>query len=115
MWLPHPTVAAEVSGLSEDWTGGKCCAPFPDPSNGAQLWCCYAWPLEIPLTGTRAFFINQEGNLLQCMNHGSTPYTGAIKTPNFGEVYQVWTDMASDLRIGQAGGSDNTIWSEVWY
>jgi len=113
MWLPGPTAGGVVPGIAEDLTGGKLAAPFPDPNNNEILWCCYAWPAQAQGTGNRAFFINQEGDLLQYLNRSATPYSGAIKQPLFGEAYKTATDMASGLRIGVAGGNDNTIWVAV--
>jgi prepilin-type N-terminal cleavage/methylation domain-containing protein len=114
MWLPGPT-AGVVPGIAEDAPplGGKTAGPFPDPNNNEILWCCYAWPMQANGTGNRAFFINQEGDLLQCLNRSATPYTGTIKEPQFGEAYKTATDMASGLRLGVAGGNDNTIWVAV--
>jgi len=116
MWLPGPNPGgAPVPGIAEDGPplGGKTAGPFPDPNNNEILWCAYAWPMQANGTGNRAFFVNQEGDLLQCLNRGLTPYSGAIKQPKFGEAYKVATDMASGLRIGVAGGNDNTIWVAV--
>jgi hypothetical protein len=59
------------------------------------------------------FFINQEGDLLQCQNRAATPYNGTTNTPGFDEAFQTAGDMASGLRIGTAGGTDNTIWTPV--
>lgn len=113
MWLPGPTAGGVTPGIAEDLTGGKLAGPFPDPNNNEILWCCYAWPMQANGTGNRAFFINQEGDLLQCLNRSATPYTGVIKQPLFGEAYKTATDMASGLRLGVAGGNDNTIWVAV--
>jgi len=63
----------DVAGIAEDGnpsTGGSAGALFPDPDNGEDLWCCYAWPVEAQVTGNRAFFVNQEGRILQTANDG---------------------------------------------
>jgi Tol biopolymer transport system component len=115
MFLPTANAGGVyVSAVSEDLEGGKRHPPFPDPANGAELWCCYAWPIKVSATSLRAYFINQDGVLLQWMNHCYTPYSGAIKWPQFDEAYQL-PDMSSPLRVDQAGGNDDTIWTEVWY
>ena len=111
MWLPNVSVGGAVPGVPEAPTGGA--AAFPDPNNGELLYCCYAWPADYNKTGNRAFFTNQEGDLLQCLNRSLTPYDGAIKTPGFSEAFAVAGDMGSALRIGVAGGADNTIWVPV--
>jgi prepilin-type N-terminal cleavage/methylation domain-containing protein len=113
MWLPGATVAGATPGIAEDPGGGKLGAPFPNPNNNEILWACYAWPMQAKGTGNRAFFINQEGDLLQCLNRSATPYNGTIKKPQFDEAYKTLGDMGSGIRIGTAGGHDNTIWVAV--
>jgi len=114
VWLPDSTTNGEVGAFREDFLGGKQAAPFPDPRNGAGLWCCYAWPLEAGVTGTRAFFVNQEGIVLQCDNKSSIPFSGQYRYPDFGEALQRTRDMSSALRIGPpAGGAHNTVWTLV--
>jgi len=41
----------------------------------ANYWACYAWPARYGITGRRAFFVNQEGQVLACSN-AETRYTG---------------------------------------
>ena len=112
MFLPAATVAGTVAGIAEAAAGGATAGSLPDSNNGEILWCCYAWPQNVKKTGNRAFFVNQEGELLQCLNRSATPYTATTKTPAYSEAYSA-TDMASALRIGSAGGADNTIWVAV--
>jgi prepilin-type N-terminal cleavage/methylation domain-containing protein len=112
MWLPNATAAGLVPGIAEAATGGSS-ATFPNPNNGELLYACYAWPADYNKTGNRAFFTNQEGDLLQCLNRSLTPYDGAVNTPGFDEAFTVAGDMGSALRIGVAGGTDNTIWVPV--
>jgi prepilin-type N-terminal cleavage/methylation domain-containing protein len=113
MWLPDATAGGVTPGLAEDATGGKLGGTFPNPNNNEIMWCCYAWPMQANGTGNRAFFINQEGDLLQYLNRSATPYTGTTKAPLFGEAYKTATDMGSGLRIGTVGGNDATIWVAV--
>ena len=112
MWLPNATAAGVVPGIPEAATGGSS-ATFPNPNNGELLYCCYAWPADYNKTGNRAFFTNQEGDLLQFLNRSLTPFDGAVLTPGFGEAFTVTTDMGSALRIGVAGGANNSIWVPV--
>jgi prepilin-type N-terminal cleavage/methylation domain-containing protein len=113
MWLPDATAGGLTPGIAEDPTGGKANAPFPDPNNCENLWVCYAWPMQANGAGTRAFVVNQEGDMLQCLNR-SPSYSGTAKMPAFDEAYKVIGDMASGLRIGApAGGHDNTLWVPV--
>ena len=106
MFLPNDL----FNGIAEDATGGKLAAPWPNPNNQEIAWCCYAWPMDQGNTGNRAFFINQDGDLLQYPNRSATPYQGTTKMPGYGEAFVTATDMSSALRIGIVGGADNTIW-----
>jgi type IV pilus assembly protein PilA len=112
MWLPAATVGGLVGGIAEDATGGKLVAPFPNSNNNELMWCCYAWPGNHNKTGNRAFFVNQEGDLLQCLNRSATPFDGVATTPGFGEAFVTATDMSSALRIGVANAAGN-IWVPV--
>ena len=63
---------------------------MPDSDNCEILWACYAWPETQGSTGNRAFFINQEGDLLQNLNNTGTIYTGTgtgAVVPAFGDAY----------------------------
>jgi prepilin-type N-terminal cleavage/methylation domain-containing protein len=113
MWLPNATAAGLIPGIPEDLTGGKVAAPFPNPNNGEVMWCCYAWPIDRTRTGNRAFFCNQEGDLLQCLNRaGAALFTGAAAGPNFDDAYVTAGSMGSALRIGTANGLGH-IWVPV--
>jgi prepilin-type N-terminal cleavage/methylation domain-containing protein len=113
IWLPNATAGGLTPGIAEDANGGKAGVPYPDPNNGENWWCCYAWPMQANGAGNRAFFINQEGDMLQCLNRNPS-YSGTIKMPQFDEAYTTLGDMGSRMRIGApAGGHDNTIWVPV--
>jgi prepilin-type N-terminal cleavage/methylation domain-containing protein len=115
MWLPDATAGGVTPGIAEDANGGKAGAPFPDPDNGEILWACYAWPVAASQSGNRAFFVNQEGDLLQCQNRTAAPFTGVGaggNTPTFDECYTTANDMASQLNVGVATASGN-IWTAV--
>src|SRR5262245_34946939 len=88
MWLPAAG-AAPVAGITEDLTGGKLAGPFPGSNNGELMWACYAWPGNVHKTGNRAFFVNQEGDLLQCLNRTATPFDGTTLMPGFAEVFNL--------------------------
>jgi prepilin-type N-terminal cleavage/methylation domain-containing protein len=110
MWLPNATVAGLTPGLAEDLTGGKTAAPFPNPNNGEVMWCCYAWPMDRGRTGNRAFFVNQEGDLLQCLNRaGLGLFSGAAAAPPFDDAYATVGDMGSAVRVGTANVAGH-IW-----
>jgi len=46
--------------------------------HASSYWACYAWPVSYGLTGNRAFFINQSGDILVCTNE-VTRYSGVGK------------------------------------
>jgi prepilin-type N-terminal cleavage/methylation domain-containing protein len=114
LWLPGTPVGGLTPGVAELPTvGGADPANMPDSDGCEVLWCCYAWPVLATHSGNRTFFINQTGELLQTDNRGPAPYSSTTKMPAFDEAYQVAGDMGSSLRVGVAGGSDNTVWVAV--
>ncbi len=110
MWLPGATAGGVTPGVAEAANGGA--AAFPDSDNCEILWACYAWPMNVQNTGNRAFFVNQEGDLLQTQNRGAAAYDGVATTPTFDAAYTVAGDMGSPLAIGVAG-QDGNIWVPV--
>jgi type IV pilus assembly protein PilA len=108
MFLPANT-AAPVAGIAEDVGGGKLAGPFPGSNNGELMWCCYAWPGNVHKTGNRAFFVSQEGDLLQCLNRVAAPFDGGTTVPPFDDAYTAAGDMSSALRIGTANAAGH-IW-----
>ena len=111
LWLPDATNGAGLTpGLAEDPNGGKLAAPFPNPNNGEVMWCAYAWPMDRTRTGNRAFFVNQRGDLLQCLNRtGPAVFTNTTSTPNFDDAYAIPGDMGSAVRVGVANAAGH-IW-----
>jgi prepilin-type N-terminal cleavage/methylation domain-containing protein len=110
IWLPD----AAFQGVPEDATGGSF-TTFPDSNNGEIMWACYCWPVDLNSTGNRCFFVNQEGDLLQCQNRqAAVQFTGnaAATMPTFDEAYNA-ADMSSGLRVGTAGGPAGSIWTPV--
>ncbi len=108
-------------GIAEDPAGGGAAnaggaATNINANNSEIMWCCYAWPMDTGATGNRCFFVNQEGDLLQCQNRQAVPFTGTTAgggvQPTFDEAYLL-TDMSSGLRVGVAGGPQNSIWTPV--
>ena len=49
-----------------------------DPGDASAHWCAYAWPAEYGVTGGRAFFINERGEVLAADNAGGR-YSGPDK------------------------------------
>jgi prepilin-type N-terminal cleavage/methylation domain-containing protein len=119
MWLPAATAGGATAGIREDPgplpAGGAQLGPFPNSNNCEVLWCCYAWPINAGQTGNRAFFVNQEGDLLQTQNRGVGNYDGTANTPNFDAIFTVALDMGSPLSIGgiPLAATDGNIWVPV--
>ncbi len=102
-------------------------AALPGADSCEILWACYAWPVESGSTGNRAFFINQEGDLLQTLNTGNNVplfYDGFTSIPAFDAAYsdESAADMGSRIGItamlindpnGPFAANDGNTWSVV--
>ena len=135
IFLPGPVNGGAIAGLAETGpagVGGSAGAPFPDSDNCEILWSCYAWPSQARSTGNRAFFINQEGDLLQTANIENATntavfydgfaaaaaipvdiaaYSDGVGNPNVNAV----GGMAEDLGITAQGltANDGNVWTVV--
>lgn len=110
VYLPDgatPPVGVIEAGGAVNGTAGT------GPNNAEIMWCAYAWPASVGQSGNRAFFINQEGDLLQMNNRvaGATQYTGAADAPAYSAAYTA-ADMSSAIASGVAG-VDTNIWVPV--
>lgn len=112
MVLPGATTAGATAFLTEDPNGGNTTGSLPDPDNAEIMWACYAWPMQVNSTGNRAFFVNQDGDLMQTQNRATTPLEGPTGGPGAGEIYSTATDMGSPLVSGAAGAS-GSVWTVV--
>jgi hypothetical protein len=128
MFLPDATDAAGfIPGIGEAGTlgiGGSAGAPFPDSNNCEVIWACYAWPIEPESTGNRAFFINQEGDLLQTLNNTGAGQTillySGLAAPLFDAAMDstgasALSGMGANLGIMAQGlpSQDGNIWTIV--
>jgi prepilin-type N-terminal cleavage/methylation domain-containing protein len=119
MWLPGPTGAGgAVPGLQEAVAPGGMGAGVPNSNNSEVFWSCVAWPMSVGQTGNRAFYVNQDGDVLQNLNRVAVPYSGTVvapgaTSPNFDAPHTVAGDMSSPLAIGVAGATDGRIWTVV--
>ena len=129
MFLPDAQVAHDVQGIAEDGPagiGGSSGVFFPDPDTGAALWGCYAWPLEDHVTGHHAFFVNQQGRILQTRNDGGPsptsrpPYAGFLNSPDFDAAYSIapaspdgLTGMGAPLGEWPRNANDGNDWTAV--
>jgi len=113
MWLPATAVAGISAGVAEAAGGGA--GAMPGSTECAILWACYAWPQNVTQTGNRAFFVNQEGDLLATQNRGVGAYTGNLVIPTFDAVYDAANagDMGARLGINGLASVDGNIWVPV--
>ena len=115
VYLPGATEGGRTPGLPEA-AGGGCAAggPLPAPDNAEILWCAYAWPIDAGTTGTRAFFINHEGDLRETAN-ADRGYDGEIRAPAFdaAQSRESSGDMAAPLAGSGAPANDGRNWSSV--
>ncbi|MFT7487273.1 MAG: prepilin-type N-terminal cleavage/methylation domain-containing protein [Candidatus Paceibacteria bacterium] len=106
LFLPDPNSPAV--GVAEAVLGGGATGP----DNCEILWCAYAWPTQFGQSGNRAFFINQEGDLLQTNNRTVLgQYDGTANRPAYDAAY-VASDMSSAIASGIAG-QDGKTWVPV--
>lgn len=110
VFLPGATVNKRTPGLPEGSPAQ------PDGDNAEILWCAYAWPIKAGSTGTRAFFMNQEGDLLATPNNDEA-YSGEDRMPAFDAALsnERTGDMAAlvpSAILGQAS-NDGREWSPV--
>lgn len=77
-------------------------------TNAAETaWCVYAQPVHLGQTGTRRFFANQKGDLLQSSN--AVAKAGGVAAPVQGNAAFLGAGITSAIAVGTAGG-DGDIW-----
>lgn len=112
-----PGAAPAPVGLAEDPFGGfGGGSPFPDSSTAEYLWCAYAWPYEAGRTGRRAFFVNQNAEILASSNRGASGapiYSGLLAAghPPFQAAYTAFGMDA--LAAANGVGVDGNAWTMV--
>ena len=111
LYLPGPT-AGGTPGLPEDPTGGALLGPFPEANNCERMWCAYAWPMQGGGSGARAFFVNQEGDIMQSLNRGPVVYSSAL-APTFDAAFSVAGDMRSPRGTNGIPAVDGNLWVAV--
>ncbi len=93
--------------------GSKTAAyPAVDGELAQGYFAVYAWPVSYARSGTRAFFINQEGTLLASPNDKSH-YSGTANPPSGLAAYlQGATAMTSSI-ANRAVANDGQTWVEI--
>ena len=107
MFLPD----AKAHGLAEAHTGGSGEVPV-DHGQAEVLWCCYAWPTDCGKSGTRAFFVNQSGDVLASPNKG-TRYCGWQHGPAFTAAFRRGSATMADPVAANTVGNDAETWLVV--
>ncbi|MCR9243415.1 MAG: hypothetical protein NXI31_00180 [bacterium] len=101
---------AEDQPLPEATTGGGK-GRAVDPDAAESRWCAYAWPATAT-SGTRMFFIDQHGDVLQCENaddQGNARQHGRDRAPVPNAALVEAGGMSKPRAIGRRGGN-----SEIW-
>ncbi len=122
IWLPDATTGSgdtAIAGIGEAGTGGNP-GTLPDPDNAELIWCCYAWPVQTTKTGNRAFFINEQGDVMSTQNRVGGTGVGQVydafdDVPTCYAAYTEASDMGSDPALAQLGltAVDANIWTPV--
>jgi prepilin-type N-terminal cleavage/methylation domain-containing protein len=117
IFLPDANVDAALptGGYAEAAAGGTDPARLAAWGSGncEVMWCVYAWPVRPGQTGTRAFFLNQEGDIIAHDNKGGA-YTGLLSTPAFDAALSdvVPGDFDQPLGLATLGNTanDGNLW-----
>lgn len=113
IWLPD----AAGAGTAEDGTdpkGGQPLAPA-DANNCELAWCMYAWPANYGSTGNRAFFVNQQGEIMFTLQAAGaaagTPYSGTGAPPAATAAFiAAGTNGILDRLTPGVAAADGEIW-----
>jgi len=103
---PEAAAGGTDPALLGAWGSGNC----------EVMWCAYAWPVTPGQTGTRAFFLNQEGDVIAHDNKGGA-YSGLIRPPVFDAALSnaVAGDFDQPLGLAAQGNTanDGNLWVVV--
>jgi len=98
MWLPGVAGVPVAEAPTDGAGGGGGPAGAVEDNLAEGVWACYAWPAVKDSTGTRAFVINQSGDVLATDNVIQA-YSGTT-VPVLGDAaYTVANDLTSALSI----------------
>ena len=115
IFLPEAGLSP-IAGVAEDPTGGNP-GTLPDPENCELIWCCYAWPVQTTKSGNRAFFINEQGDVMGTQNRSTAAitYDSVTTVPAFDAAFTVAGDIASAPALAQLGltAQDGNVWTPV--
>jgi hypothetical protein len=107
VYLPNANIPP--GGLRDVAGGGP--SPNVDPNHCEKFWCAYAWPVVAGQTGTRAFFVNQNGVVYQTpMN--VVAYSGSTMSPSYFAAF-LFAGMDAPVAPAPWPGCDGNTWSRV--
>jgi prepilin-type N-terminal cleavage/methylation domain-containing protein len=109
MFLP----GTSAEPLEEAATGGGASVTVA-AAPSEVMWMCYAWPASYGNSGKRAFFVNQQGDVLACRN-ATQRYNGTITEPAATAAFLSTVtspNMGSTLATN-ATGQDGERWTVV--
>jgi hypothetical protein len=93
--------------------------PFSGPvhTDDAEVrWCAYAWPVAHGRSGTRAFYVDQSGEVWQCANETGA-YDGTARPPPHDAAFPRnvlgrWTTLPTG-GTGEIVGRDGRTWKRT--
>ena len=110
IFLPNKSMAA----IQESKDGGAPgCAIAPKMAE--VMWCAYAWPIEWGKSGTRAFFVDQNGDVLSSKN-AFGDYSGVDAAPPPFAARKLGSKAKAGMSAACAIedlGSDGQVWTVV--
>lgn len=101
-------------GIPEAATGGADAANLPDPDLAETTWCAYAWPARFGSSGQRAFFVNQQGDILQTTNQ-TNAYSGTGNAPGADAAFNAGgtPGAITGTYVVGAAAMDGQIWTVI--
>ncbi len=107
VYLPNSAAAATAEADTGGASGVSVAA-----AHAEAIWLCYAWPTDRGTSGDRAFFINQDGDVLASRNV-ATKYSGTENVPApLAAFSKNATDMCGAI-AANATGADGERWLVV--
>jgi prepilin-type N-terminal cleavage/methylation domain-containing protein len=105
-------------GVPEDATGGAAASIATlAPDLCETTWCAYGWPINRGNSGNRAFFVNQQGDVLQTQN-ATALYSGIATQPPVDAAFANGStanaiNQPLAITIPTKLGMDGEVWSNV--
>lgn len=111
MWLPGDGGGPIAESPTDGAGGGGGPSAAPNDNIAEGVWCCYAWPAVKDSTGSRAFVVNQSGDVLMTDNT-VVEYSGTGNPPGASAAYSAADDLREPLSINgiPADAQDAGVW-----